>query len=115
MPKYVFCVFTDAVEGREDEYNHWYTNTHLADVVAVPGFVAAQRFKLEPSQDTPFQQRYLAIYEVETDDLKATKKALTQAAKSGAMPVSDALAPDVIAAYYQQITARVTAAAPISA
>jgi hypothetical protein len=108
MTKYVFCVFTNAVEGREAEYNDWYTNTHLADVVAVPGFVAAQRFKVEAAGQHGPAHRYLAIYEVETDDLEATKAALMNAAKSGAMPVSDALDPNVSAWYFEEISERVT-------
>jgi hypothetical protein len=30
--KQQFLVFTNPVEGREDEYNEWYDNVHLGDV-----------------------------------------------------------------------------------
>ncbi len=37
MPHYAYVVHSNPVAGREDEYNDWYSNRHLADVVAVPG------------------------------------------------------------------------------
>ena len=49
MPKYTFMVLTNPVEGQEDIYNDWYNNRHLADVLKVPVFVSAQRFKLCPT------------------------------------------------------------------
>ena len=45
MPRYNLIVLTNPVDGREDEYNDWYTNVHLDDVLKVPGVVAAQRFR----------------------------------------------------------------------
>ena len=64
---------TNAVDDREDEYNDWYNNTHLKDVLNVPGFVSAQRFRLSSAQrmaNPPY--KYLAIYEIETDDIHRT-------------------------------------------
>ena len=43
-------VLTHPVEGREADYNQWYTEIHLAEVLALPGFVAVQRFKLSEAQ-----------------------------------------------------------------
>ena len=57
---------SNPVEGKEDEYNTWYTDTHLVEVVGVEGINSAQRFKLSPEQlreDLPYQ--YLALYELE--------------------------------------------------
>ena len=65
MAKYTFVVLTNAVEGKDDAFDEWYTNTHLGDVLAVPGFVSAQRFKLTDVQRAkpPHPFRYLALYE----------------------------------------------------
>lgn len=38
----LLLVQTNSVAGREDEFNRWYSETHLADVLAVPGGVRAQ-------------------------------------------------------------------------
>jgi hypothetical protein len=92
MAKYVFVVLTNPVAGREDEFNAWYDNQHLPDVLKVEGFVAAQRFKLTPEGDKPdAPHRYLALYEIETDDLARTQAALSAVAGSPAMPLSDAM------------------------
>jgi hypothetical protein len=44
--KYTLVVLTNAVEGKEAEFNEWYSKTHLKDVIAIPGFKSAQRFKI---------------------------------------------------------------------
>ncbi len=45
---------------RDDAYNDWYTNVHLSDVLAVPGYVRATRYKAFPG-DRSFEQEYLAL------------------------------------------------------
>src|SRR3954447_736086 len=57
-------VFTNAVEGRDDDFNRWYDEVHLTEVLALPEFTAARRFRLADAQVFADQQyRYLAIYE----------------------------------------------------
>lgn len=90
MTRYAFLVFSQPTPGQEAEYNSWYTQQHLPDVLRVPGFVAAQRFALAPGQDgapAPF----LAIYEIETDDPQRTLTDLGSRANTTAMPLSGAL------------------------
>jgi hypothetical protein len=42
MTKVVLVVFTNVTNPEHDDaYNTWYDDTHLADVVTVPGFTAA--------------------------------------------------------------------------
>jgi hypothetical protein len=74
MASHRLVVFTDAKPGREDEFNEWYDEVHLREVLEIDGFVAAQRFALSESQmpglgDEAAPGRYLAIYEIEADDL----------------------------------------------
>jgi hypothetical protein len=115
MSRYFFVVLTNPVEGREDEYNDWYDNTHLDDVLALEGFVSAQRFRFvpkEPTQTVP--HRYLAIYEIETDDLEATHQKLVDTARTEAMPFSDALEQtDLTGWYYEPITDKIIAPAHV--
>ena len=66
MPKGVILVHTSPVEGRDDEYNDWYDDVHLMEVLKVAGFTSARRFRTLGGNAVP----YLAIYEVEADDLK---------------------------------------------
>jgi hypothetical protein len=46
MAHFKLVVMSDALDNRDDEFNNWYDNIHLKDVLAVDGIVAAQRFKL---------------------------------------------------------------------
>ena len=68
---YYYLVFSDPAPGEEAEYNRWYDHQHAPDVVAVPGFVTAQRFVLAGAQmrETPAPSKYLVVYKVVTDDL----------------------------------------------
>jgi hypothetical protein len=81
MSRYLFTVFSDAIPGGDEVYNAWYNDQHLGDVLKVDGFVAAQRFKLAATAPEG-THKYLAIYEMETDDPQATLKKLFAAAQS---------------------------------
>jgi hypothetical protein len=86
-------VFTDAVAGREAEYNEWYEHTHLPELLTLPGFVAAQRWARAPQVPAGGElcpQGNLAVYELEGDGEKGLA-AMMEAAGSGAMHMSDAL------------------------
>jgi hypothetical protein len=92
MAKYTFVVMTNAVEGRDDDFNAWYDSQHIGDVLKLDGFVSAQRFTLPPEETNPVAiHRYLTLYEIETDDLAKTQAALGATAGTPAMPLSDAL------------------------
>lgn len=91
MGKYRLVVLTEPVTGRESEYNDWYNNQHLADVVAVPGFGGAQRFKLKELCGGEFRQRYLAIYEIEAEDYAAVIGEMMSRVGTPAMLISEAM------------------------
>ncbi len=69
--KHVIVVLTEPVEGREAEYNDYYENLHLDEVLATTDCVSAQRFKLTAQQGAPCPLPYLAFYEVEAEDAQA--------------------------------------------
>ena len=93
MPKYTFVVLTNATAGKETEFNQWYNEQHIPDVLNVPGFVAAQRFRLADAQmtDKAPAHRYLALYEIETDDLAATLAEMKSRGGTADMIMSDAI------------------------
>ena len=107
MAKHLLVVVTTPAEGQEEEFNRWYTSEHLDDVLRVPGFVAAQRFKLTRDTAKRSPGPYLAIYEMDTDDPDAAVAALTEASVSGRMKISTAMdAVNVVASIYTPITER---------
>jgi hypothetical protein len=69
VPKGIMVVQSEPVDpAHEDEYNDWYDNTHVPEICAVPGFVSARRYKVHGAAASP---AYLAIYEIDADDLTA--------------------------------------------
>jgi len=75
----------------------------------IPGIIAAQRFKLSDVQRNPsLPWRYLALYEIETDDLNQTVTALKERAGTSAMVLSDAVA-ESIGWFFRPITPKVEA------
>lgn len=88
----LWIVLTNAVEGKEAEFNAWYDDQHIHDVVAIPGFVSGQRYTLAAA---PWD--YLAIYEIEL--ARATESLAEARARAGGpkMPNPGYLAPGLIA------------------
>jgi hypothetical protein len=108
MATALLVVLTEPVPGREDEYNDWYSNQHLDDVLAAAGFVAAQRFRFVPSTLSRRPAApYLAIYEVPADQREEAEKLLLGAANTAAMPISEAMAPRPITWWFESICDRV--------
>lgn len=94
MAKYTFIVMTNPVAGKEAEYNEWYNKHHVPDVLNVPGFVCAQRFRLADTQfggEASKAYKYLALYEIDTDDLAATLKELRARGGTPEIVPSDAI------------------------
>ena len=110
MKKYTLVVLTNAVAGLEEEYNDWYTNHHLTDVLKVPGIKAAQRFQQvgEPISADPLY-RYLATYELETDDPKSVLAELTARANTPSMPLSPGLDQRLYCVLYEPISSKMMA------
>jgi hypothetical protein len=80
LRKAIMVVFTEATSIEDEaEFNDWYDNTHLGDVLKTPGFVAATRYRLSPAQpegSNPTTNKYLAIYEIEAEDIQNALDAL---------------------------------------
>lgn len=65
----MFLVFTQPVDGQEEEYNEWYDVIHLGDVVQIPGVSSAQRYEIAEPEPVAGRtvHRHLAIYEIDGD------------------------------------------------
>ena len=89
----IMLVFSEPVAGREAEYDDWYEHTHLPELLALPGFVAAQRWSRSaagPPVGPACPHGNLATYELEGDGEKAIAT-MMEATGSGALHMSDAL------------------------
>ncbi len=91
MPRYKLVVLSNPVEGREAEYQDWYQNVHLGQVVAFKGFKSARRFRLAKNLVEREALPYLAIYEIETDDLEGVMEEVQKHAGTDRLLVSETL------------------------
>lgn len=92
MARYILEVGTNCKDpAKEAEYNDWYNNTHLPDVLETPGFVGAKRYENSDAEEG--QAKFIALYEIETDDIDAFMKAngANMAEKTKAGRISDQL------------------------
>jgi hypothetical protein len=89
LNSYKLVALTNAVEGKDGEFGQWYDRQHIPDVLAVPGFISAERFILSGKG----QHRYMTIYEIETDDLDAVKAELASRLGTDRMPITEAVDP----------------------
>lgn len=90
MSKHCFVVITSPLEGRDKEYNEWYNTQHLSDVLRLPGFISAQRLKIS-SENSAIPGKYLALYQMETDDPEQAVKNLFSKLGGPEMSVSEAV------------------------
>lgn len=69
-------MFSNCTEpAREDEFNRWYSHSHLPDLSVAPGFVFARRFvNAMPNRGAA---RYMAVYEFEAESAEVVLRNLT--------------------------------------
>ncbi len=104
MEKHILVVAINCSDpAREDEFNEWYDTIHLPDVLETPGFVRATRW--EHTDPKEKDAKFLALYDIETDDIQATMKALQDnlAVKREAGRMSN-LGTRVLMGQYKQIS-----------
>ena len=76
MERWLIAVQTNCTDpSREKEFNDWYNNVHVPDILKVPGLLNSKRFYC-PDWSSHEQGHYLALYEIETDDIEKTKELL---------------------------------------
>ena len=93
--EYTLIVHTSPADGREDEYNAWYDDIHLAEFSALPGVINGRRYQVV-SPDPAARPVYAAIYETSVDPAEVLA-AMTEGIKAGTVHMSDAVDPSSIA------------------
>jgi len=118
----IMVVLTNPAEGQEDEFNRFYDERHVPDVLALGPFVSAQRFRLAPaSLGSPEKYRYLAIYEIAEGRLEEARDVLVRlraerdeaeaAGREPLLPVSPAIDDDRLTWLFEAVTERLEAPA----
>jgi hypothetical protein len=91
MAKYSMVVQSKAVDGKDAEYNEWYDNQHFGDICAIPGVTGGRRLEQVMTVAGEPGLKYLAIYDIETDDIGGVMAEMGRRGTEGLMPISDAL------------------------
>ena len=82
MPKGIIYLETMPVSpDKEADYHKWYNDTHLEQICSVDGIVSARRFA-----PTDGNGPFIAIYELDCDDLDAVVQRMGELGASGKMP-----------------------------
>jgi hypothetical protein len=87
MAKALFLAWSSPVdEASEAEFGSWYEGTHIPQVrAAIPAISAVHRYRAAEAPASPAApaHRYLAVYELDTDDVAGAMAALGAAAEGG--------------------------------
>jgi hypothetical protein len=87
--EYTLIVYTSPAEGREDDYNAWYDDIHLAEFCALPGVINGRRFKVAAA-DAAAKPVYAAVYELSAHP-DSVFAAMNEGIKDGTVRMSDAI------------------------
>jgi hypothetical protein len=106
--RYAYLVMSDPLPGREFDFNDGYQNMHMGDLVQLPGWTGAQRFRLVnvlPRTTQPLYRRgNLIIWDQEGDDLgklQSESRAAIAGGKSRLIPGFDYSADGPVSTTYQ--------------
>ena len=103
---FLFLALTNAAEGHEAQFNAWYDDHHLSEIVAtLPGFDAGRRYRASdaqrPNQAVP-PWRYLAAYAVRAESAAAVHGA-AKGVTGLTRPPAGALDPNHVAWLYEPL------------
>lgn len=93
MAKAQYVVLTSAHSGQQEDFERWYDECHLDDVVSVEGVYSATRYRLHQhvaGLDAPTWCS-LAIYDIDAEDPEAVIARISAQAGTPEMPTSDAM------------------------
>lgn len=89
-------VLSNPRPGREQEFNQWYDEVHVPDLLKVPGIAGVERFRLHALPGAPTAAHgYLAVYELDGDPEAVLAAMAAHSAESG-IATSDALDTETI-------------------
>jgi hypothetical protein len=104
MLEQLLIVWNNPLASREDEYNRWYSEVHIGDLLRIDGVGAASRFVRHDAAYAPGRpralHRYLAVYELL--DRYQVMRAIPKRRGTAAMMLTDALDRSTSQATYVQ-------------
>jgi hypothetical protein len=105
MVKFTYLVLTNAVPGREEEFNRWYTEQHLPDVLRVPrGERTALQSHGAAAKSGASSVAYLALYNCEAADPQVVTDGIQARVNTAEMQMSDTVGDVKYGCYFEPIT-----------
>jgi hypothetical protein len=94
----ILAVQTEAKPGQEAEFNAWYNDVHVPEILSTPGFETCRRYRILRSPMAPAGHeeewaKYLAIYEISGSDLVFAHSELLGRFQTGELTAGDHVAP----------------------
>lgn len=90
MAHYQLIVFSNPVAGQEQAYERWYTETHIRDLLRVPGVRTAQRHAVLADLSRQPLAGFVAEYEIDSADIVGTIFEIRRRLGTAQMPMDDA-------------------------
>lgn len=90
MARRLMVIMSNAVEGRDEDFNDWYDNVHLPAICSIEGVVSAARYEIDDDDAAP--HRYMTIYEIDREGA-AVMDQIVKGMASGEVVISDSLDP----------------------
>lgn len=90
MAHYQLIVFSNPVAGQEQAYERWYTETHIRDLLKVPGVRTAQRHAVLNELSRQPLAGFVAEYEIDSADIVGTIAEIRTRLGTALMPMDDA-------------------------
>jgi hypothetical protein len=86
--RFTYLVFANPLPGHEAEFNDWYLNQHLGDLLQLDGWMGAQRFRLNGAiapRPTPggYAHGYVVLWDLEGADATRIKEPVGPALNNG--------------------------------
>lgn len=91
MPACKIIALTKAFPGREHEFNEWYENVHIPEVLSFPGMKQAQRYEKVKTLMGEESNECLAIFHIDIDDEEVLLAAMERAAIEGTATPTDSV------------------------
>ena len=96
-------------EGREGEYDEWYEGQHMSEILALPGMVSGQRYKLHSAMAPGIDISSFAYYELAAHSVEDARETLRAMGTANLTTTTTAIREKTRVAILEVCSARVTA------
>lgn len=109
MGKYLMIVQSQGLPGHEEDLPRWYDEVHFREMCAIPGVVAARRYRVTDNSPVKPAIPNLAIYEIEADDIATVSRELYRRTRAGEMTRLETLDRETMTMVFYEQQSEVTA------